>query len=115
MSEVSELETVPEVQLRLVADLEVVFLHYHQPQVNLVLAIVISALEILSNLKTFVEHDISQLIETILHCWIVWIPIVFWSSLIMVFSGEHPLPVLCVFFQDNNLYAHCTSIVISFH
>lgn len=33
----------------------------------------------------------------------------------MVFSGEHPLPVLCVFFQDNNLYAHCTSIVISFH
>lgn len=89
LSEMREFEAIPSINVRLIAHFLLVLLHEHDPKIDLVLAIVVDTLKVLTNFKGFVINDVAELIFSVFHTWIVRVSIVLWSKAIMVFACEN--------------------------
>lgn len=75
-SEMSQFEAVPEVYFRFIAELGLVFLHKHDPEIELGLPSVVETLKILPYLQCLIEDYGSRLINTIFYAWVIGISIV---------------------------------------
>lgn len=115
LSEMCEFETIPSIDVGLIAHFFLIFFHQHHPKIDLVLAIVVHALKILMNFKGFIKNNVTKLVFAVFHAWIVWVSIILWCISIMIFAGEDTFWCCFTILQYKQLGTKRSMPLVIFH
>ena len=108
-------EAIPSVDIRVIAHFLLIFLHEHDPKIDLILVIIVNTLKIFTDFKGFVKNDVAKLVFAVFHAWVVRIPIVLWCKAVMVFACEDAFWCCFTILQHKQLDTKWSMSFVAFH